>query len=106
MTAHSNYIGQNGSLRKNRWIIRLTPVITTSIFGMSTLGHVARMWSERSAEGQSLTSWLLAMLALLMWYNWYLVVAPEERTARWSCLASVALESLAVISIIRFRYFP
>lgn len=45
------------------------------------LGQIVRMWTYRTAAGQSLTSWCCVNLALWLWANWYRMITPERSIA-------------------------
>lgn len=86
------------------WVSR-TPIATSLLLDGGAIGQIVRMWRERSALGQSLTSWLAVILALLLWANFYRVITPDQFWARATILLSIALNVGIVASIIWWRHF-
>lgn len=92
------------SILSNHRIIDKTPIVTTLLFETANIGHVFRMWTEKTAAGQSLTSWILVNLGLLAWYNWYRVFTPEQVWAKRTTLFGVTINTFVILSIAYFRF--
>lgn len=85
------------------WVGR-TPIVTSILLDGGAIGQVIRMWKERSALGQSLTSWTAVVLALVLWANFYRVLTPDQWWARFTIKISIALNLIVVGSVIWWRY--
>jgi uncharacterized protein with PQ loop repeat len=90
-------------LRNHKWVGR-TPILTTLLLEAANISQVTRMWTERTAEGQSITAWIMVNLALLLWLNFYLTFTPEQKWAIWGTTAGIFLNSLVILSVVYFRY--
>lgn len=91
----------------NPSIVSKTPVLTVLLLEGANLSQLIRMWSERSAEGQSLGGWALVNLALLLWFNFYRVCVPRDqaRWALWSTGFGVIMNASVILTVVWFRYF-
>lgn len=86
-------------------IVRYSPIAATILLESSTIGHIFRMWTTHTSEGQSLLSWIYVILALFLWLNWYRVITPTERFAKWSAVVGLVTSMFGLLSVIYFRYF-
>lgn len=85
------------------WVAK-TPLLTVLLLEGANIGQIYRMWSEFTADGQSLLSWVLVNLALICWGNWYRVLTPSQKWARRCNAIGICLNSLVCLSVIYFRY--
>jgi hypothetical protein len=92
------------SILNNRAWVSKTPILTVFLLEGANIGQIIRMWTERSALGQSLVSWLSVNLALWLWLNFYRVMLPEERWAFWATAAGIGLNTGVCLSVAYFRY--
>lgn len=86
-----------------KWVDKSTmgAVILLEIANVSQL-H--RMWTEWTADGQSLVSWIAVNCALWIWLNFYRVITPQARFAIWGTRIGVFLNSLVIVTVAFFRY--
>jgi hypothetical protein len=59
------------------------PLGTTILLEGANAAQLARMWTEKSALGQSVVGWSLVWLALVMWFLYYLVIVPHKKLPRY-----------------------
>lgn len=80
------------------------PIATTFLMGYANVGQLWRMWSCRTAAGQSLWSWLSVGLALLLWCHFYRVCCPDQKFALRCMQFGVFMNTLVILSVVWFRY--
>lgn len=85
-------------------LVEKTPILTVLLLEGANIGQIIRMWTERTAEGQNLWSWVSVNIALLLWLNFYLVFNREQKFAIWATAAGVFLNACVIASVIWFRY--
>lgn len=102
MTAHT--LRRLGSLANDPALVGKTPLLTVMLLEGANIGQVVRMWTTRTAEGQSLTAWILVNLALLLWYNFYRVCTPEQTWAIRATALGIAMNSFVILSVVWFRW--
>jgi hypothetical protein len=88
----------------NPALVGKTPLLTTLLLEYANAGQLYRMWTERTAAGQSLWSWISVWLALVCWTNFYRVICPAEKFALRCTVFGVFMNSLVILSVIYFRY--
>jgi hypothetical protein len=86
------------------WVAK-TPILTTLLLEAANVSQLWRMWTERSAEGQSLAGWALVTAALLLWWNFYRVCTPDQIIARRACVVGIAFNLAVVATVTYFRFF-
>jgi hypothetical protein len=86
----------------DRRVIDATPWATLLLLESANVAQLVRMWSVRSAEGQSVPGWLSVTVALLLWANYYRVT--RQRTALLSTLVGVVMNLLVVSSVLYFQH--
>ena len=86
-------------------IVSKTPIITFLLLESANIQQLYRMWTTRTAEGQSLWGWCCVNLALLLFCNFYRVCCPTEKIAFWSTVIGVVINFMVILTVIRFRYF-
>jgi len=86
-----------------RWVSK-TPIATVFLLEAANVGQIIRMWTERSALGQSVWSWVSVNLALWLWWNFYRVITPKELWARRATAIGIALNSVVIASVVWFRF--
>lgn len=85
-------------------VISKTPILTVFFLESANVSQLYRMWSEKTAEGQSLWGWMMVSAALLLWCNFYRVCCPKERWALWTTMLGVFMNALVILSVVYFRY--
>jgi hypothetical protein len=88
----------------DRGLVARTPLATTFLLEYANAGQLVRMWSEQSALGQSLWSWLSVGLALALWWNFYRVMLPGDRFARRCTAFGLVMNAAVCFSVAWFRY--
>lgn len=88
----------------NPTTVEYSPVVTSFLIEGSTFLHIRRMWTEHSAVGQSLISWVFVIIAMFLWLNWYRVLTPEKKIAIYTVSFSVLVNIAALLSVIYWRY--
>ena len=90
-------------------IISKIPIATTALLESANIGQMWRMWTEWTAAGQSLTSWVLVNLALVLWLIFYRETMEEGSECRkWavrSTAAGICINGFVILSVILLRYF-
>lgn len=89
----------------DKGLVGKTPIITTLLLEYANLGQLWRMWSEHSALGQNIWSWLAVHVALWAWWNFYRVMLPDDKLAKYMTALGIFLNGLVVFSVAYFRYF-
>ena len=88
----------------NPAIIGYSPIVTTCLLETANVGQIVRMWTHRTAAGQSLLAWGCVQLALWLWANWYRVIVPEQWVARRTIKIGIALNFGVILSVLYWRY--
>lgn len=91
-------------LWSNPRLVSKTPIATTFLLEGANVGQMVRMWTERTAEGQSLTGWLLVFVALVLWLNFFRVCTPEQKWAIRAQALGVGMNALVCLSVVYFRW--
>ena len=89
----------------NPAVVGKTPLLTTVLLEYANAGQLYRMWTERTAAGQSLWSWMSVGTALWLWCNFYRVCCPKEKFALGCTAFGVFMNGLVIATVIYFRYF-
>lgn len=89
----------------NKSIVAKSPILAGVLIETGGVSQIARMWMERSAEGQSLLGWCSVFLALVLWLNFYRVCTPEQKSAFWVTAVGVAVNLCVIGSVVWFRWF-
>lgn len=89
---------------KNPRFVSYTPVLTTLLLEGANVGQLWQMWTERTAAGQSILSWVLVNVALWFWVNFYKVKTPGEKFAIRATQAGIAMNTAVIVTTIYFRY--
>lgn len=90
--------------RKSEWFINYSPVFSTILLEYANFGQIVEMWTEKTAEGQSLLSWLAVNLALWLWLNFYMVATPQRKWAIRCQMLGIALNLIVVFSVVYFKH--
>lgn len=88
----------------NPAVVDKTPIVTTVLLEGANVSQLLRMWSERSALGQSLTGWLSVGFALVLWWNFYRIVTPNANWARWATAFGIGMNALVCLTVVYFRW--
>lgn len=86
-------------------LVAKTPIATVFLLEYANVGQLVRMWSEGSALGQNIWSWVSVNAALWLWLNFYRVVTPEAVWARRATVAGIVLNGAVIFSVAWFRWF-
>ncbi len=84
-------------------IISKTPILSIGLMQISNLFQMYKIWSEKSADGQSLVGWILVEIALFIWLHFYYICCPKETTAIFSNYLAIIINFLVILSIIKFQ---
>jgi len=85
-------------------IVTYSPIVTTCLLETANVGQMIRMWTHHTAAGQSLVSWACVQVALWLWANFYRVVTPDQKWARFTIKIGIALNFGVMASVAWFRY--
>ncbi len=89
---------------KNPKFAKNALLLATGCIVFADLGQIYRIWTQGTAKGHNLFSWVLVCFSLLIWYNYLGATHPEDTSSRLCKLFGV-LTTLAIsLSIIYFRY--
>lgn len=88
----------------NKAVVAWSPILAGVLIETGGLSQIFRMWSEQSAEGQSLLGWIAVLLALLLWLNFYRVCTPEQKSAFWVTAVGVLVNLGVIGTVLWFRY--
>lgn len=88
----------------NRGWVTKTPLATTLLLEGANVGQLWRMWTERTAEGQSLVGWILVWFALVLWWNFYRVVTPDQKIAKWCTALGILMNTAVIATVLFWRY--
>lgn len=92
------------ALISNKSWVKHTPIVTTLLLEAANVQQIGRMWTEKTAAGQSLGGWVCVNLALILWFNWYRVFTPDQKIAKYSTLVGITINFMVIMSIVYFRY--
>lgn len=84
--------------------INKAPILATVLLEYANVGQLYRMWHDRTAAGQELTSWVAVCLALICYCVFFKVCTPEQKWARYMNLLGVGMNLLVCATVIYFRY--
>lgn len=85
-------------------LVNKTPIITVLLLESANLGQIVRMWTEHTAAGQSLLSWISVNVALWLWGNFYRVCCPEQKYAIYANMMGICLNAAVILTVVWFRY--
>jgi hypothetical protein len=88
----------------NPTVVGKTPLLTTLLLEYANAGQLYRMWTEHTAAGQSMWSWLSVGTALWLWCNFYRVCCPDQKFTLRCTQFGVFMNLLVVLSVAYFRY--
>jgi len=88
----------------NPKIVTLTPIICSFLFEYANIGQIARIWSEHTAAGHNLFSWIVINISLWLYLNFYRVCAPKEKFAMWVTFINIICNNGLIFSIVWWRY--
>lgn len=88
----------------NKAIVKYSPILTSIFIEGGVISQLLRMWGEGAAADQSLIGWILVWCALLLWFNWYRVFTPEQKWAKWSTIGGLAINTVAIFTVIWYRF--
>lgn len=89
--------------RDPAWVGKV-PIVTTFLLEAANVQQLVRMWTERTAAGQSLTAWMSVNVALWLWLQFYHTFTPDQRLAIWGTRVGIALNSAVILTVVFFRY--
>jgi hypothetical protein len=82
----------------------LIPMGCTGVFIIADCSQIGRMWTERTAAGQSLLGWLTVVISLIGYATFFRVRTPNEKLVFWCTVANAFVVSLIAVTVIYFRY--
>lgn len=91
-------------IKDPKWVEK-TPIVTTLLLESANISQLHRMWTEWTAEGQSIWGWVMVNIALLLWLNFYLVITPKAKWAIWGTAFGIAMNSAVILTVLWFRSF-
>jgi uncharacterized protein with PQ loop repeat len=71
-----------------RRYVEYTPIITVFLLEYANIGQLWRMWTQHSALGQNVWSWVSVNVALWLWLNYYRVMVPNGLRS-WAARATI-----------------
>lgn len=89
-------------------LVDKTPILTTLLLEAANVGQITRMWREGTAEGQSLSAWLLVCGALCLWQNFFWRTMPKGSARTYSLVGTaigITMNLTVVLTVIYFRYW-
>lgn len=84
-------------------LIPRIPLVTSFIFATAYVAQVVRMWTERSALGQSVFGWIQVGVALVLFYVYYREMLPDQKIPQYCTLFEIALVLGIIGTTITFR---
>jgi hypothetical protein len=89
----------------NPGVVGKTPYITMALLESANCWQLWQMWTTRTAAGQSPWGWASVNLALILWWNFYRVIAPQENTlARRVTFVGICINALVIASVLYFQH--
>jgi hypothetical protein len=89
---------------KRDWFINYTPIASTILLEGANIQQMMRMWTEQTAEGQSLMAWSCVQIALWLWYNFYKQATPDKKWAIRCQGLGIGLNGLVILTVLYFRW--
>jgi uncharacterized protein with PQ loop repeat len=83
--------------------VELLPVLSTVLLEWANIGQLIRMWTERTAAGQSLQAWVSVCLALLCFLVYY--HKKGLRVPFWTTIIGVLMNIAVCSTVVYFRFF-
>ena len=83
--------------------VHYTPVVTSVLFDVGAIGQILKMIREGSSVGQSVSSWIMVTVGLLLWVNYYRVVTPELKLPRYTAAVSAAINFFVAVVALAYR---
>lgn len=87
----------------NKKLVNRTPLLSTFLVESANLMQLARIWQEGTGKGQSITAWVCIGLALVVRFNYYRVIMPNQSLARMCVLAGMAINVALIVSLFIIR---
>lgn len=84
-------------------LVAKAPILATALLEYANLGQIHRMWTQQTAAGQSLGSWAAVCAALVLYWNFYRVVTPDQVWARRMSVVGISLNVLVCLTVVYFR---
>lgn len=85
-----------------KWVAR-TPLLSTLLVESANLIQLARVWREGTGQGQSILAWVCIGLALVVRFNYYRVILPNQRLARLCVLVGMVINVALIFSLFIIR---
>lgn len=82
---------------------RYFPVLATALIECASLGQIIKMFQVRSSESQSATSYLLLIVALVLFERFYAIETPDQRPALWTARVSIFVNACVLAAVLFFR---
>lgn len=84
-------------------VVSKTPILTTLLLEGANVGQLWRMWTYHTAAGQSLLAWFEVFAALALWLNFYRVITPDQKFAKWATGFGLCMNAAVWLTVIYFR---
>lgn len=86
-------------------VVSKVPILTTALLESANISQIHRMWSEHTAAGQSIVSWIMVNIALILWLRFYYMFNYELKWTRYATIVGIAINACVILSVIKWRYF-
>src|SRR3982751_5835424 len=86
-------------------VVSKFPICTSFLLEGANIGQIWRMWSEKSALGQSVVSWVLVNIALWLWVTFFIVKTPKEHFAIFFQSLGILINFLVILSVVYWRTY-
>jgi uncharacterized protein with PQ loop repeat len=83
--------------------MKRAPIVATILLEYANVGQLIRMWTYKTAAGQSLTAWFAVFLALCCYNQFYRIVTPEQIWARRMSFVGILMNSAVCLTVLYFR---
>lgn len=85
-----------------QWVARI-PIATTFLLQFANASQLVRMWTERSAVGQSILGWSMVNLALVLYFVYYRVMLPAQKLPQYCTAFGIAMNAAVIGTAAYFR---
>ena len=87
------------------FVDKASPLLCMILLEWANVSQMIRMWTEGTAEGQSLIGWSSVSLALLLWLNFYRYKLGRRSTAYIATVIGWFMNAAVILTVIWFRYY-
>jgi len=86
----------------NKQLVMYSPIVSMVLLEGGNVLQLCKMWTYHTSEGQSAWGWLSVNIALMLWWNWYRVFAPDQRHARIATGLGICINWCLILTILHF----